>query len=308
MLMSSALEELTEASSLISKYLDDMDFDPSRLDEVEERLALVSRLKRKYGGSISDVIAFAAECKDKLERIENFEKRSDDLERQYRLSSLELLKLADVLTYARKTTASKLEDAVVKELKELCMTGVQFKVEMRSLSGGQEVVIGDETVRVASNGKDDVEFTFSANVGEPLRPLAKIASGGELSRIMLGIKAALAASNVIPTMIFDEVDQGVGGRTANAVADKLTKISHGRQSIVVTHLAQIACVADHHLNVVKNSDENKTTVEVRTLGYEERVGEIARMLGGEELTSLTLQTAREMLRRHDVEQVQLKLM
>ena len=109
-------------------------------------------------------------------------------------------------------------------------------------------------------------------------------------------------------MIFDEVDQGVGGRTANAVADKLTKISHGRQSIVVTHLAQIACVADHHLNVVKNSDENKTTVEVRTLGYEERVGEIARMLGGEELTSLTLQTAREMLRRHDVEQVQLKLM
>lgn len=308
MLMSSALEELTEASSLISKYLDDMDFDPSRLDEVEERLALVSRLKRKYGGSISDVIAFAAECKDKLERIENFEKRSDDLERQYRLSSLELLKLADVLTYARKTTASKLEDAVVKELKELCMTSVQFKVEMRSLSGGQEVVIGDETVRVASNGKDDVEFTFSANVGEPLRPLAKIASGGELSRIMLGIKAALAASNVIPTMIFDEVDQGVGGRTANAVADKLTKISHGRQSIVVTHLAQIACVADHHLNVVKNSDENKTTVEVRTLGYEDRVGEIARMLGGEELTSLTLQTAREMLRRHEVEQVQLKLM
>ena len=115
-----------------------------------------------------------------------------------------------MLTDARKTTASKLEDAVVKELKELCMTGVQFKVEMRSLSGGQEVVIGDETVRVTSNGKDDVEFTFSANVGEPLRPLAKIASGGELSRIMLGIKAALAASNVIPTMIFDEVDQGVG--------------------------------------------------------------------------------------------------
>lgn len=127
MLMSSALEELTEASSLISKYLDDMDFDPSRLDEVEERLALVSRLKRKYGGSISDVIAFAAECKDKLERIENFEKRSDDLEREYRLSSLELLKLADVLTYARKTTASKLEDAVVKELKELCMTACSSK-------------------------------------------------------------------------------------------------------------------------------------------------------------------------------------
>jgi len=308
-LMSDSLEQLSEASSMISKYLDEMEFDPQRLEFVEERLSIISKLKRKYGGSIADILSFAAECRSKLDQIENFDQRSTELEKQYKNLSLSLLELSNFLTEERKKVALRLENAVVKELEELCMTGVRFKVEIRPLSSGNDLLSDEngEALKVIQTGKDDIEFMFSANIGEPLRPLAKIASGGELSRIMLGIKAALASSNVIPTMIFDEVDQGVGGRTANAVADKLVKISKGRQSIVVTHLAQIACVADYHLNVVKNNNDGKTTVEIKDLNYEEKVNEIARMMGGKELTTVTLEAAREMLRRNDEEIVQLKL-
>ena len=289
-LLSQATAFTDDAAKLIRHYLDTFDFDPERLNQIEERLDDISKLKRKYGATVEEILIFAAGCREKINLLENATQSSSEL-----VEKLEVLKnkthdAALELSKLRALVASSLEADVSTELKDLGMVNAHLVVDLIDATNGHEIA---DSCIVNQNGKDSAEFMFTANLGENPKPLAKVASGGELSRIMLAMKSAV--SDEVAVMIFDEVDQGVGGRAANAVADKLVKIAHKRQVIVVTHLPQVASRAKTHFLVEKEAHDGRTNVSVTALSQEERVQEIARMIGGKEVTNLTLDAAKEIL-------------
>lgn len=252
------------------------------LDEVAERLSLFERLEKKYHKSFSELLPYKEECEKELERLSESERNTEDLKETLRAEIRNLREKAAKLTESRRIAGEKLSERIVSELKFLDMPSVKFECKITE-------------TEPAEKGFDSVEFLMSANPGEELRPIAKIASGGELSRIMLGIKSALSDAEDSPTLIFDEIDTGVSGRAAQKIALKLALLSKNRQVFVVTHLVQMAAMGDGHLLISKKTENGKTYTEVKKLSEEERVSEIARILGGVEITESILSTAKEML-------------
>ncbi len=291
----SALYELEDIAYQIRDYRDKIEFNPHRLSEVEERLDLIHRLKRKYGDSVAEILAYQAQASQKLEDLQFGSERIEELKDQIHLVTQAAQKLAIELSKKRKETATQLEALIERELQTLGMEKAVFQIlvsPIESAEGPLEIEGKRYDLRAA--GMDEIEFLISPNVGSEPKPLAKIASGGEISRVMLALKTVLAQVDLIPTMIFDEIDAGIGGRTADIVGQKLKELSRFRQVFCITHLPQIARFADQHFRVEKGVEGNRTTITAKLLTPEERIEEMARMHGGE-ATVTTLAHARELL-------------
>lgn len=275
-------------------YRDSFEYDPERLQELDDRLELLLTMKRKYGATIEDVIKLKTELESELDLLENSQEKLEALQKQSRKQYLIVLKCCRILSQKRKKAAQFLEQQLTKELADLNMGRTLFQVNMSSPDHAAAEEI--EITGITRNGYDDVEFLISPNPGEPIKPLAKIISGGEMSRLMLAFKTILGDLDEIPTMIFDEIDVGISGRTAQKVAEKIGGISRNRQVICVTHLPQIASMADCHFAIEKKLSEEHTRTNVSKLDIQERKEEIARMIGGSNLTSLSLEHAGELIK------------
>lgn len=273
---------LDEAVRLLHDYVDRLDSDPGTLQATADRLDALRRLRRKYGDDEESILRFLEQTRRDLEALEDPEEDLDSLEGLLAEAEADLECLAGRLSSLRRDHATRFADAVAQELADLAMDRAAFEV-------------GFETKPAEADGIDRVEFLFSANAGEPVRPLSKIASGGEISRVMLAIKVVLAGKAGVPTLIFDEIDAGLGGRAAAAVAKKLEQIAAHYQVIVITHLPQIAGRAAIHYRIEKVDEDRRTVTRVRRLEPEERVEEIARMLAGEVITPTAEANARELL-------------
>lgn len=274
--------ELEDIAETVRDAMTEVDFDPSELEDIDERLDLLYRLSKKYGDTEEEMLEYLEKARAELDNIAFSEERVKELQKQEKEAFAETETAACKLTESRKTAGEKLSNAICSELEFLDMPNVRFVVKCSDIG-------------LTENGKDEIEFLISANAGEEPKPLAKIASGGELSRIMLAIKNVLAETDGVDTMIFDEIDTGVSGRAAQKIAMKLRSASKGRQVICVTHLAQIAAQGDVHLYISKSVSDGKTYTNIKSLIEEERVAEIARIMGGMEITKLQLESAREML-------------
>lgn len=281
--------QLSEIDSLLndfnrelSAYVDSCEFSEEEFYETENRLNEVNRLKTKYGNTIGQILAYKESLQDKLIQLEDYETYRRDLKNELVKAEKNLLKASKELTKIRKTQGKFLEEAVGEGLKELNFADVKFEVSI--------VALADYT----PEGMDDVEFRISLNPGLPVRPLANVASGGELSRIMLAIKAVMADRDAVETLIFDEIDVGISGRTAQKVSEKMAVIGRKHQVICITHLAQIAAMADVHFLIEKKVQSKDTTTTICRLHEKESVGELARILGGARITDAVLENAREM--------------
>ena len=294
--MQQAARQIEEVAREVRTYRDRVEFNPEALAQIEERLDEIAKLKRKYGQDIPAILQYAAKIREELAAIEDQTARRETLTQKLRSLEEELTQAATALSVLRKVTARKLESTVSKELAEVNMAKTLFQVEIgRTVEQKNGIPVNGEKVAVTKDGIDQIQFLVAPNPGEGLRPLAKIASGGELSRLMLVLKVILAEEDQIPTMVFDEIDTGIGGRTAQAVAEKLLLLGLSHQVICVTHLPQIASMADQHFYIEKKTLAERTKVEVRALEQTERVEELARMLGGAEVTATTREHAQEML-------------
>lgn len=287
------IEELYYAAEDISFVLRDtsenVESDMQRLEEIEQRLKLISDLKRKYGRTVEDVIDFGKDAETKLNELENAEALAAELDAKLDKLKAEYNVAADELSKVRRAAGDRLKRDVLNELKDLGMAKAMFDVALSDASGGEP----------RKGGRETAEFMLSANPGEPLKPLEKVASGGELSRIMLCFKSIFADNDRVPTLIFDEIDTGISGRTAAVVGEKMLGIAKKHQVICVTHLAQIAALAEAHLMVRKYDDGKSTFVETRQLNEEEKVQRIAQMMDGESDSPSALTHARELIARAD---------
>ena len=289
--------ELDDLSLGISERLRKLDIDPKRLDEVETRLALLARLLRKHGPTFADLKAKQAEMQTELAAMEDLEAALDGTRAAIEHARKAVLGRASVLSEKRRMAASHFSEAVEDELRNLAMPKTRFVVRLSPKSAGSEETIDGAGVCIGPDGIDHVEFLLSPNVGESLRPLARIASGGELSRIMLAIKSVLQSSDPVSLSVFDEVDSGIGGEVAHRLGEKIHALSRTRQAICITHLPQIAAYADTHWHVTKTVTDNRTFSEVSLLSDDnQRAMELAHMMAGEATGSASLQAAHDLLR------------
>lgn len=298
----SAEVSVDEVSKQVQQYASRIEFNPERLEEIRERLGALSILKKKYGGSLEALIAFRAKIGEELSFAENFDGELAKLERQIGELRIEAGAKAAALTVKRRESAKKLEKAVVSSLADLGIAKAAFTaaVEQRPASPGAAapfVTSGGRSYEAGASGVDRVEFFLSTNTGETAKPLAKVASGGEVSRIMLALKSALARSDRTPLLIFDEIDTGVSGRIGQSVGLSLKRLSDHHQVIAITHLPQIAALAGTHFSVEKKEEQKKTTTRLRRLDADERVREVAKLLSGAEVTDAGLRTARELMEK-----------
>ena len=278
----------------LQEYASDMDENGEEFAEVETRLDLVRTIKSKYGATTELVENYAKDLENKLEKYEAYEEYRANLEKKIEIYKIKLEKLGESISKIRKKCSAELEKRITDALIDLNFLQVKFEIAVREL---------DE---FNSKGKDEVEFMISTNPGEDLKPIGQAALGGELSRIMLAIKAVLAEHDSIGTLIFDEIDVGISGRTAQKVAEKMAFIGHSHQVICISHLAQIAAMADHNYLIEKNNSLNKTSTVIRQLEGDEIVEEIARILGGAKITDAVLESAREMKQLADIEKINYK--
>lgn len=288
------LEGMSDLIHSLRDYLDEIEFNPKRLDEVEERLDLIHSLTRKYGGSIPAVIAYGAEARKQLESITTAGERIEELETQEAKLLEKLARQGNLLSEKRKTAATAMGNGIESELGDLRMQEAKFGVDFQTRPDPNGVPVQNST-RLAfdQNGFDRVEFLIAPNPGEGLKPLAKIASGGETSRLMLGLKNVLARADEVPSLIFDEIDQGIGGRVGMTVGQKLWNLSRMHQVFCVTHLPQLAAFGDEHYQVQKLIQGNRTLTRVERLDGEPRLLELSQMLG--EVGEGTLRSAHELM-------------
>lgn len=286
--LESARAVLEDLSFALRDFADKLEFSPARLATIEDRLAELSRLKRKYGGSIEAALEHLAQAQDRLQQIETSDEREQQLTAELQTAQHRYLESARKLHKQRLKAAKSLEKAVEQGIAEVAMENARFQVQVN----------GDETdaEQIGPTGFDRVEFYFSANVGEDVKPLARVASGGEASRLMLVLKTVSNASEFPRTIVFDEIDAGIGGRVSEAVGIKLKKLSQTNQVLCVTHQPQIARFADNHLVVQKEALDGRTSVSVNKLDRAGRIEEIARMLTGAEITDSARRHARELLK------------
>ena len=291
--LETAILQAEDAASSLRAYRDRVHFDPKRQEEVESRLDEIRKLKRKYGESLEKVIAYKKKLDEERKTLENLDEKIAESQTRADHIYRQALQSARELSQQRKKSARTLEAKVEEELADLGMGKSRFQIRLEAESLGAK---GAGPPALSENGLDFVEFFLSPNPGEELKPLAKIASGGELSRIMLALKRIFSRDSGVRTLIFDEVDAGIGGAIAEVVGRKLKDIARRHQVFCITHLAQIASFADAHYRVAKKAQGERTVVDVERLREEERVKEIARMLGGVKITGKTLDHAGEMLR------------
>ncbi|MFS0822805.1 DNA repair protein RecN [Bacillus sp. 1P02SD] len=283
--ISNSYYQLEEISYKIRDQLDNLEYDPARLDFIEGRLNEISQLKRKYGQSVEEILEYAATIEDEIDTIQNREQHIGKLKEELE-SILEDVKLeSENVSLLRKKLAKELVEKITQELKDLYMEKAKFDIKF----------FEDSPIKFTPNGKDDIEFYISTNPGEPLKPLAKIASGGELSRIMLAIKSIFSKHQGVTSIIFDEVDTGVSGRVAQAIAEKIYGISVNSQVLCISHLPQVAAMADTHLFITKETVQGRTTTSVTSLDETEKIKEISRMISGVEITDLTKEHSKELL-------------
>ena len=275
-----------DAAERLRDVGEDLNFSPEELDELESRLDTLYRLKKKYGATVSDMLEYLERCRKELDQIQFADDTIAQLEKQQEKLRKEALEKAEVLSKARKTAAELLERRVQEELSQLDMPKVRFKAEFSAKAGEWGL---DET------GQDEVQFLMSANVGEALKPIQKVASGGELARIMLALKNVLAEDDGIGSLVFDEVDTGVSGRAAQKVAEKMSQVARHKQVLCVTHLPQIAAMADTHFSVEKGERDGRTFTRVNRLEQVARQRELARLIGGTAMTDAILRSAEELL-------------
>lgn len=273
---------MSDLNREISSYMEEMTFDEAAFRETEERLDLIRGLENKYGDTIEKVLDSLDKKREKLEELEHFDLRREETERRFAQLEERLETLCGELSKIRRETAQTLTERMREGLSDLNFLNVEFTMEFRRLS------------HYTAGGFDEAEFLISTNPGEPPRPLGAVASGGELSRIMLAIKAVLADTDDIPTLIFDEIDTGISGRTAQMVSEKLSLIAGSHQVICITHLPQIAAMADSHYEIRKTAKENRTVTQIKRLSEDQMTDELARLLGGAEITEAVRQNAREM--------------
>lgn len=277
--------QLQDVAADLSRQMDILEFDEQRLHQIEDRLEIIHQLKRKYGESVEFILAYYEKISLELLETAQSDGQLDQLESLLKEKEEQVAKKAAILHENRKEIARRLEKAIMNELRELYMEHTQFAVRFEALSQGYNEF-----------GKDDVLFYLSANPGEPLRPLEKVASGGEISRILLALKTVFSTSQELTSIVFDEVDTGVSGRVAQAIAEKISQIGRRSQVLCITHLPQVAAFADFQYFISKTVQNNRTKTTVVELTKEERVEEIARMLAGAEVTTLTKEHAKELLR------------
>ena len=295
-LLQSSLAQLQEAASQLRRYADRVYFDARALEQLEDRLAEIQRLKRKYNADVDGILRMQSEIDQALGELERGEEEITSLESVFAQARQAAWDTAERLSHERQRAAKKLKRDVEREAHALGMPETTFAVHFASpddRSDDPPFFIGGK--KLTEWGMDEAEFYFSPNRGEPLKPLVKIASGGELSRLMLALKALVVASRGVSTLLFDEVDAGIGGRVAEIVGERLKRVAAQNQVITVTHLPQIAAMADCHYVVQKELDKGRTVTRVRRLSDQERVVELARMLGGVKITDKTLRYAEEMI-------------
>jgi DNA repair protein RecN (Recombination protein N) len=292
------LEEWTPS---VRAYAESVEADPARLQEIEERLVLIRELQRKYGTTIPEILEFADKAETELSDLDSSEEQVDQLEEDLERLRGAIAQAAIKLSETRQHAARELEQRVEQAIAELHMGGAVFRVEIDQLGGQDTVQIerdGEATeTSFDTTGIDRIEFLIAPNAGEEPRPLARIASGGETARLMLALKSILSDVDSTPTLVFDEVDVGVGGRSGQAVGEKLWGLSRGHQVIVISHLPQIAAFADHHLKITKLEAEGRTETQIDQIRDQERRDEIAAMLDGIPVTDASRQNADEMMRR-----------
>lgn len=281
--VASALADIDDVTRELKSYIDGVDYEANELDMLEGRLAMISDLKRKHScADVEELIECGEKFRAEIESIENLDGNLKALENEIKTAKSELALSGKKLTDSRITAGKKLSQAIMKELSELDMPKVKFDVRLDQTDFG-------------TYGCDDIEFMISTNPGESLKPLSKIASGGEMSRIMLAIKSVLSENDIVDTMIFDEIDTGVSGRAAQKISEKICRISRSKQVLCITHLAQIASMGDSQYLIKKSSDGGHTSTNVKLLGRDERRDELSRIIGGVSVTETTQKAAEEML-------------
>ncbi len=278
--------EADDAAEVIRDFADEFDFSPEELDQLESRLDVIYRLKKKYGPTVADMLDYLEQCRAELEQIQDADDTIQKLEKELEKAKKEARKRGEALSKVRKQAADNLQKRVQEELRQLDMPKVQFVTEF-SPSPGQDGM--DDT------GMDQVQFLMSANLGEAMKPIQKVASGGELARIMLALKNVLAEDDGIGSLVFDEVDTGVSGRAAQKVAEKMADVARRKQVLCVTHLPQIAAMADTHFSVEKGEKKGRTFTNVERLDRQGRVEELARLIGGAAVTDVLRQSAAQLL-------------
>lgn len=281
-LVADLMYQAQDAAEQVKDKIYSLSYSADELERIEERLDTIHRLRRKYGATCEDILAYLERAKKELDEIEFADERMAQLQRKLQKAEQEACAMAERLREARKQASVTLTERVLKELSDLDMKKVQFACQFTE-------------TELSQNGADAVAFYMSANLGEALKPLNKVASGGELARIMLAMKNVLAERDHVPTLIFDEVDTGVSGRAAQHVAEKLRAVSKNKQVLCVTHLPQLAALADTHFLIEKSEHDGRTFTAVTPLDFEGRKRELARIIGGSSITETTLQSAAEML-------------
>ena len=269
----------------ISHHLSEHGYDPERYTTVRNRLDEINHLKSKYGNSLETIQEYRAEIAEKEENFDQYFIKKAELEKQIHDSGLQLNEISFILSEKRKALAKEIEPQVIRNLQDLNFLDCRFEIRIEKLE------------KITGNGFDKVEFLISTNPGEPLKPLAKVASGGELSRIMLALRTISADTDGIHTLIFDEIDTGISGKTAAAVARRMHKIAADHQVLCISHLPQIVAAADHHFLIEKTADDGSAVTRVQELSEQESIRELARLLGAEETTELGIANAREMKKR-----------
>jgi DNA repair protein RecN (Recombination protein N) len=296
-LLESSLAQLQEAAVQLRRYAERVHFDPRALEQVEDRLAEIQRLKRKYKAEVEDMLRLHEEISLSLKNLDSSEEQIAGLEKAFAAARQQAWQNAEKVSHERRRAAQKLKRDMEREVRGLGMAQTVFEVRFLTHNDkADEPPFFIAGRRLTERGMDQVEFCFSPNPGEPVKPLAKIASGGELSRLMLALKALVLTPNVVSTLLFDEVDAGVGGRVAEIVGQKLKQVAAHHQVISVTHLPQIAAMADAHFVVQKAIEKGRTFTRVKQLSEEEQVGELARMLGGVKITEQVRRHAEELVR------------
>lgn len=281
---------LQEAAYELRDYGEGLDFSPEKLDKLQSRMDVIYKLRKKYGATIADVLAHQEKVEAELSDIENYDDDMAALKKAIEAAFAKMKQAADVLTNRRQKAAAELSTAIASQLLALGMPQARFHIAV------DEIGTPASEARYTATGQDDVAMYFSANPGETEKPLQKVASGGELSRIALAIKTVSASRDAsVPSMVFDEIDTGIGGRTAQMVAERIALVAGYKQVLCITHLPQIACMADIHLYIAKTSDGDATQTHIRPLAERERISEIARMASGADATTASLDNAREML-------------
>jgi DNA repair protein RecN (Recombination protein N) len=284
---------IRELSDFLLKFQDQHTVSPEKLEEIEKPLSQIEGLKRKYGNSIDDILSYLEKAHIERRELSTSQEKLSEIEDKIKGNFALYMKKSQALSLLRKKQAHELEKRIEKEIANLGMKKAQFKIRIEPMSPDP-----DHLQKLRGLGIDEVEFLISPNPGEDLKPLRRVASGGELSRIMLALKTIGKDSEKFKTLIFDEIDSGIGGKTAEFVARKLKELAEDNQVICITHLPQIASFATHHFKIEKNIRNKRTFTTVRKLSFQERVEEIARLTAGSHISEAALQNAREMLERN----------